>query len=164
MRRASLLIYAVLALMVFVPAMAEEHDVVFDNVVGRMCFRDLLRESGWSIAGPFERAAFVVEQSDGSIKCECWPSKHTYQAETFKGPIPQHTIAIAHTHPFEYPRPSQQDKDEATRLGMPIYVITIHGVYKAIPGVKRPTMIARNQGWIRNVPNKAPSVPIAASP
>jgi len=164
MRRAFLLLQLVLAGIVFAPVMAEEHDVIFDNVVGKMCFRDLLRESGWSLNGPWERAAFVIQHPDGSIACQCWPSKHTYLAESFTGFVPEGTIAIVHTHPVQYPRPSEQDKQEATRLGIPIYVLSIEGVYKAIPGVRDATTIVRRQAWIREVPNKAPSGLAAAAP
>ena len=164
MRRASVLLQFVLALIVFAPAMAEEHDVIFDNVVGKMCFRDLLRDSGWSLNGPFERAAFVIQQSDGSIACQCWPSRHSYLAETFRGFIPPNTIAIVHTHPVEFPKPSRKDKDEATRLGIPIYVLTIRGVYKAVPGVRNTATVADQQTWYRQVPNKAPSGLASVSP
>jgi hypothetical protein len=146
------------------PAMAEEHDPIFDDIVGRMCFRDLLRDSGWSLNGPWERAAFVIQQSDGSIACQGWPSKHSYLTESFNGLVPLHTIAIVHTHPVDFPRPSQHDKDEATRLGIPIYVLTIRGVYKAVPGVRNAAILANEQTWYRNVPNKAPSGLASVSP
>ena len=111
MRRASVLLQLLLALIVLAPAMAEEHDAIFDTVVGKMCFRDLLRDSGWSLNGPWERAAFVIQQADGSIACQCWPSKHSYLTEQFSGVMPAHTIAIVHTHPVQYPQPSRQDED-----------------------------------------------------
>ena len=53
-------------------------DDIFDTVDGHACFREILRKSGWGLAGPYERAAFVIEQSDGSIACAEWPSMHTY--------------------------------------------------------------------------------------
>jgi hypothetical protein len=164
MRRASVLLQLLLAMLVFAPAMAEEHDAIFDNVVGKMCFRDLLRDSGWSLNGPWERAAFVIQRTDGSIACQCWPSKHSYLAESFRGVMPAHTIAIVHTHPVQYPQPSEQDKMEATRLGIPIYVLTIQGVYKAIPGVSKVAMLTRQQAWLREVPNKAPTGLASAAP
>ena len=164
MRRAFLLLQVVIVAIVFAPAMAEERDAVFDNVIGKMCFRDLLRDSGWSLNGPWERAAFIIQNPDGSIACQCWPSKHSYLAETFNGFVPARTIAIVHTHPVAYPRPSEQDKLEATRLGIPIYVLSIEGVYKAVPGAERETTIVKHQAWLRQVPNKAPSGLAAAAP
>lgn len=164
MRRASVLIQLLLAMMVLAPAMAEEHDVIFDSVVGKMCFRDLLRDSGWSLNGPWERAAFVIQQSDGTITCKCWPSKHSYLAESFRGLIPPNTIAIVHTHPVQYPKPSRQDEDEATRLGIPIYVLTIRGVYKALPGATNAATVLEHEPWYRLVPNKAASGLASAAP
>ncbi|MDQ6800820.1 MAG: Mov34/MPN/PAD-1 family protein [Acidobacteriota bacterium] len=164
MRRASVLLQIAFALIVFAPAMAEEHDAIFDNVAGKMCFRDLLRDSGWSLNGPWERAAFVMQQADGSITCQCWPSKHSYLAEQFSGVIPAQTIAIVHTHPVQYPRPSENDKQEATRLGIPIYVLTIQGVYKAVPGAREAATLTTHQAWLRQVPNKAPTGLASAAP
>jgi hypothetical protein len=166
MRRAFVLLQLVLAMIVLVPAMAsdEEHDAIFDTVVGKMCFRDLLRDAGWSLNGPWERAAFVIRNPDGSIACQCWPSRHSYLAETYSGVIPPNTIAIVHTHPADYPRPSYQDKEEATRLGIPIYVLTIKGVYKAVPGAADATTIILRQAWIRQVPTKAPTGLASAAP
>ena len=164
MRRAFLLLQLLLVLIVLAPVMAEEHDAIFDNVVGKMCFRDLLRDSGWSLNGPWERAAFVIQNPDGSIACQCWPSKHSYLAETFNGFMPPNTIAIVHTHPIAYPKPSEQDRMEATRLGIPIYVLTIEGVYKAVPGAEMATTIVKRQAWLRQVPNKAPTGLASAAP
>jgi hypothetical protein len=166
MRRTFLLLQLVLAIFVLAPAMAaeEERDAIFDNVVGKMCFRDLLRDAGWSLNGPWERAAFVIQNPDGAIACQCWPSRHSYLAETFSGVIPANTIAIVHTHPVDYPRPSEQDKMEATRLGIPIYVLTIKGVYKAVPGAQIETTIVKRHAWLRQVPNKAPTGLASAAP
>jgi len=164
MRRASVLVHLALVMIAFAPAMADERDPIFDSVIGRMCFRDLLRDSGWSLNGPFERAAWVVQNSDGSIACQGWPWKHAYLAETFQGLKPANTIAIAHTHPVQYPKPSNQDQMQATQLGIPIYVITIRGVYKVVPGASRIAALTELQSWIREIPNKAPSGLAAASP
>lgn len=130
-------------------------DDVFDSVAGHDCFRELLRKSGWGLAGPYERAAFVVEQSDGSIACEEWPSLHSYHSEEFHGMVPPHTIAIAHTHPAEYPLPSPHDDDEATRLGIAIYTITVRGVYKSLPGGPPLHQITNKHSWIDEKPGLA---------
>jgi hypothetical protein len=147
----------------FAASAATDPDDIFLSTAGRTCFRNILRESSWGLAGPNERAAFIVEQSDGSFTCEEWPSRHSYLSESFYGAIPAHAVAIAHTHPVQYPKPSLQDKKEATRLGMPIYVITIRGVYKALPGNDRVATIAEHQNWIRQVPSTAAITPKTAT-
>src|SRR5438067_837909 len=108
---------AVLAVVAVTAQAAIEEDAIFESAAGRTCFRAMLRESGWGLVGPSERAAFVVEQSDGTFTCEPWPSIHSYLSEKFYGPMPSHTVAIAHTHPAQYPMPSLQDQEEAVRLG-----------------------------------------------
>jgi JAB domain-containing protein similar to deubiquitination enzymes len=146
MRRALLLLF-----LVATPLAAE--DEIFDTVDGHACFRELLHKSGWGLAGPTERAAFVVEQGDGSIQCQEWPVMNIYHGDLFHGVPPEHTIAIVHTHPAAYPLPSEQDNDEATRLGIPIYTVTIRAVYKSLPGDPIVHALALKQSWIRQIPS-----------
>src|SRR5947209_1109703 len=146
MRRAILLLFVVAA-----PLYAEVE--LFDTVEGHGCFRDLLHKSGWGLAGPAERAAFVVEQSDGSIQCQEWPAMNIYHGDLFHGVPPQNTIAIVHTHPAAYPLPSEHDNDEATRLGLPIYTVTIRAVYKSLPGDPKFHALTVKQSWIRQTPS-----------
>lgn len=127
-------------------------DNVYESPITHRCLVELLRKSGWGLAGPFERAAFITEQVDGSLGCEEWPSMHAYHSEQFRGAIPPQAIAIVHTHPVQYPMPSFQDNEEATRLGIPIYTITIRGVYKSLPGEKSARLITDKQSWIRETP------------
>jgi hypothetical protein len=75
--------------------------------------------------------------------------------------IPQGTVAIAHTHPVDFPYPSQQDKDEAIRLGMPIYVITIRGVYRADPQKIAVATLTLGNRWLQQQPR--PAVRMAAT-
>jgi hypothetical protein len=153
MQRARVLIHLIVfAFAATISSAALDHDAIFDSRVGHDCFRDLLRKNGWGLAGTFERAAFVIEQSDGSFVCQAWPSMHTYLSESFRGFIPPHTVAIVHTHPVDFPKPSVQDQNEATRLEMPIYVVTIRGVYKAVPRVDQVSVLANTQAWIRETP------------
>jgi hypothetical protein len=169
MRPARVLIHLLLffAVAPFAANATTDPDAIFLSDAGRACFRNILRKSGWGLGGPFERAAFIIEQSDGSFTCEEWPSLHSYLSESFHGTMPVHAVAIAHTHPVQYPMPSEQDKLEATRLGVPIYVITIRGVYKTIPGTRQVSKLAENQNWIKQMPATAmitPKTAASASP
>jgi hypothetical protein len=123
-------------------------DNIFQSDGGRGCFQAILEESGWSLRGTHERAAFLVGREDGSIACIQWPHSHSYLSESFYGQVPRGTLGIAHTHPVDYPLPSQQDKDQATRLGIPIYVITIREIYRADPGTDRVATVAFARRWI----------------
>lgn len=130
-------------------------DNVYESPSGHQCLVEILRKSAWGLGGPSERAAFITEQLDGALRCEEWPAMHTYHAEHYHGAVPPQAIAIAHTHPVNFPFPSVQDEEEATRLGIPIYTITIRGVYKSMPGVRYAVMITNRQAWIRETPSLA---------
>jgi len=140
-------------LLVLIALPLQAADAVYDSSGGHACFLDLLKKSGWGLAGPYERAAFIVENNDGTFGCVDWPSIHIFHSETYHGAIPPNAVAIAHTHPAQFIYPSERDGEEATRLGLPIYTITIRGVYKSLPGVQRALMIVNRQSWIRATPH-----------
>lgn len=125
-------------------------DTIFQSAAGHECFVNLLKKTAWGLAGPWERAAFVVQNNDGTYGCVEWPNLHVYQSEGFNGVIPPNTVAIVHTHPVQFTRPSYHDEEEATRLDLPIYTITIRGVYKSVPGAQRALLITNRQSWIRD--------------
>jgi len=70
-----------------------------------------------------EVAAFVV-LDEGHFRLVMWPRTNLARAKQWGGSIPVGTVAIAHTHPFDCPRPSAQDRAEARRLGIPMFVVT----------------------------------------
>ena len=123
-------------------------DAIYESASGHDCFVDLLKKSAWGLSGPWERAAFVVINNDGTYGCIEWPNLHSYQAEGFYGIVPKNAVAIVHTHPVQFQRPSPHDDEEATRLDLPIYTITIRGVYKSLPGEEHAVVITNRQAWI----------------
>lgn len=139
-----------LLLLIALPVAAADN--VYDSATAHRCLVEILRKSAWGIGGPSERAAFIVEQNDGTLGCQEWPSMHTYHSEQFRGAMPPQVIAIVHTHPVQFPMPSGQDNEEATHLGIPIYTITIRGVYKSEPGGTHAVKITDKQSWIRDTP------------
>ena len=122
------LLLTVICLVTNIPLKAEqristsEADVLHDPSV-LACFAHLLREAGFGFA-PVERAAFVFMNADGEFRCLDWPATHQFKAAHWKGPIPVGVVAIAHTHPVASPYPSVDDRNEAVRIGMPIFVIS----------------------------------------
>lgn len=127
-------------------------DNVYESPSGHQCLVETLRKSAWGLGGPFERAAFIIENLDGTLGCQEWPAVHDYRSEKFHGAVPPQAIAIVHSHPVQFPKPSGQDNQEATRLGIPIYTLTIRGVYKSVPGQDRAVLITGQQSWIREKP------------
>jgi len=121
-------------------------DPIFSSESGRSRFRDLLRAGQWGFFNT-ERAAFIVDSGNGSFDSVDWPPTDALWEETFRGKIPAHTLAIIHTHPLAWPLPSDQDRMEAVRLGIPIYVLTVRAIYKT-EGF-RITPVVRNELWAR---------------
>jgi proteasome lid subunit RPN8/RPN11 len=153
MRRAIPLLFT---LLLAFPAFAT--DDIYDSAVGHRCLVELLRKSAWGLGGPFERAEFIIANPDGTVTCDEWPSNHGYQAEHYTGAIPKNAIAIVHTHPVQYPRPSAQDEEEASKLGIPVYTLTIRAVYKSLPAQKQPELVTDRQSWIKETPASTASL------
>jgi hypothetical protein len=84
--------------------------------------------------GRTERAAFVVRNADGHVGLVVWPSSETDSA-TWVGRIPDGTVAIAHTHPYWRPKPSNIDMVTARNVKLPVYVVTRSEVWKTAAGV-----------------------------
>lgn len=122
-------------------------DLLAGSESGRAFFNEVLRYGWWGIVSN-ERAAFIVSQEDGTFACVAWPTHHSDRSEMFDGNIPDGTVAIIHTHPMAWPLPSIQDRAEADRLGIPIYVVTPRLVTKAVPHETRAVEVARSPRWL----------------
>ncbi|MCU1350553.1 MAG: hypothetical protein JWO56_3583 [Acidobacteria bacterium] len=105
------------------------------------CFAALLKLGGYG-KRPEERAAFLVLHADHTFSCVVWPPTFGYRSERWRGPIPDGTVAIVHTHPEREPAPSSFDVAEAERIGVPILVLTNHSVTAAYPSAKRVATLA----------------------
>jgi hypothetical protein len=124
-------------------------DRIFETDQGRGFFIDIMRAASWGLTDT-ERAAFIVELNDGSLHCLLWPARHSYDGESFHGTIPSGTLAIIHTHPINRGKfPSGADHVEATRLGIPIYVLTLRDIYIALPKTSRRSPVVRDQLWLK---------------
>jgi len=108
-----------------------------------------LLERGEGVVGRLEAAAFLVREGDGSWTMIPWPRNEFSRRETFRGVIPQGTVAIAHTHPPQMERPSRRDLAEATRLGLPIYVVSFWAIWVADPSGKTIQIVQRSR-WSRS--------------
>ncbi len=91
----------------------------------------LLAEGGYGHL-PRERAAFLIRESDGTLTLAPWPDS-SHRRATFRGRVPDGTLAVLHTHPKGEDRPSPRDRQEARRLGMPVVVITPEAAIAAMP-------------------------------
>ena len=94
-------------------------------------FTNLIRMAGYGKRAD-ERAGFLVLEH-GHIRLEAWPATNGYHAAEWAGAIPAGTVALAHTHPQQFPEASVQDRNEAQRLGIPIFVLTPQSVVMIDP-------------------------------
>ncbi|HEX7709056.1 MAG TPA: hypothetical protein VF701_21545 [Thermoanaerobaculia bacterium] len=114
---------ALAAFLVLLPLRA--HATLDGAVIAELTpmLRDLLSLSGHGVHS-FERGAFLVRESDGSVRCELWPFTNQFQRISTRLVIPSGTIAIAHTHPRTQQKPSRHDHEESARLGIPMIVVS----------------------------------------
>ena len=110
------------------------------------CFVKLLALGGYGRLAP-ERAAFLVVMPDGGTSCVLWPATNGYREARWDGPVPAGTIAIAHTHPRNLDSPSARDVREASRTGLPVFVITPRRV--SMTSGDRIVTVAEGKWWRR---------------
>ena len=109
-----------LVLLISLPATAASFEEEVDAVMP--VFADLAAKGGYGVM-PFERAAFIIREHDGSYTCRLWSSTGEFMRASTSAAIPAGTVAIAHTHPRTSPRASRHDREEAMRLGIAIVVV-----------------------------------------
>ena len=81
-----------------------------------------------------ERAAWVISRSTGSDRFARWPASAARNSETWRGPLPEHAVALVHTHPDNMDeKPSGVDALIAQKTGMSLYIISSHGIWSITP-------------------------------
>jgi len=81
----------------------------------------------------YERAAFIIRGADGELSLVNWSEDHLFRQARWTGRIPENVVAVMHTHPLRFPRPSVNDIAQSQRIGMPIYVVTRMSLCSADP-------------------------------
>ena len=120
-------------------------DYFFNDPTIRADMADLLRRGGFD-HGNLEAAAFLIREEGGNYRCQLWPFSGHYRRQKFDGLIPQGTVAIVHTHPVNLPDPSRQDRQTATRLNAPLFVLTRLSI-TLITVRGEEVVVVRNQLW-----------------
>lgn len=63
-----------------------------------------------------------------------WPWDRRDLQSRWVGPPPPRAFAIVHTHPgIVDPRPSDNDRATAARLGIAVYTVSRSGIWRAVP-------------------------------
>lgn len=120
------------------------HEPLHDPCLLR-AFADLYVDAA-GLGGARELAAFVVRGNDARLSLSRWPSSAEVHAETFTGSRPDAVVAIVHTHPNQWPQPSRADIATATRLDLPVYVVT-RRIWVVDPETGEPAKLTP-RGWI----------------
>ena len=94
-----------------------------------------------------EAVLMLFRMADGSIQAR--PEGITNEHKSFTLKWHPSSIAILHTHPTSVsPRPSKTDRQLADKLGVPIFTITIRGMYVYDPKSKDTWMVKPGLEWL----------------
>jgi hypothetical protein len=95
-----------------------------------------------------EGLVFIFRNSDGSYRARTLPPNNEFDKLTFKWD--PDAIAIVHTHPTNCnPRPTTNDMRLADRHRVPMFTITLEGMYMYDPNTKRITKVQENLDWLK---------------
>ena len=100
-----------------------------------------------------ESAAFLVRGNDGELQCLVWPTTNEYKGQSFRGQIPEGTVAIIHTHPGAAYQPSAGDARQARDIGLPIFVLTQSHV-TAVDADGNPLRVVDRRSWLTTKPDR----------
>lgn len=94
-----------------------------------------------------EAVVLIVRNADGSYKAVLPNPTHEYRQLTFRWQ--PGTIAIAHTHPnHSDPRPQPDDIEIAERFQVPMFTLTISGMFLYDPATKTISKVHNGVDWL----------------
>ena len=95
-----------------------------------------------------EGLVFIYKNSDGFYRARAVPPNNEFDKLTFKWD--PEAIAIVHTHPTNCnPRPTTTDMGLADKYHVPMFTITLDGMYMYDPDTKRITKVQQNLDWLK---------------
>ncbi len=108
-------------------------------------------DKAWRVSGDGtngrEGLVLIFRMTDGSYTGRSQGSTGEYQKFTFKWIF--NAVAIVHTHPNGIdPRPSPQDRRVAEKYDVPIFTITISGMYVYNPATKITSKVMDGLDWL----------------
>lgn len=98
-----------------------------------------------------ERAAFLVRDGEGNLSCVQWPYANRERANSYRGVVPEGTVAIIRVQSWRNSRPSAADIRQSVSSGLPVYTLTRRQISAVDPGSGETVQIASN-GWSNGVP------------
>lgn len=143
--------FVLLALLVAVAGPAGA-DALLDTT-----FVHLLELAGRGLS-PGEEAAWLVRGDDGRPTLVRWPRSTRRRGQSWRRRPPEGTLALLHTHPADgSPRPSERDRWVARQLGVPVYTVSVWGVFRADPDGA--VVAVASPSWRPSIDWRAAAVP-----
>lgn len=132
-----------------VRARTESIATVFGQWINDQVLHEM--QNAWLVAGggtaPNEVVILLFKDTDGSLRAETQDYTNHPRRATFVWN--QSAVAIIHTHPnFCDPRPSEVDKKAADRLHVPIFTLTIRGMYVYDPASRKTLELRKSLRWL----------------
>jgi len=128
---ANINVFAIVAILVMGPELSfsEMRDQLIRE--NEILFCELWKDSAYGKdPNRTERAAWVMLNPQGAYSFKRWPASAARNSETWKGPVPDHAVALVHTHPVNTDdKPSRGDILIAKKLKMIVYVISSRGIW-----------------------------------
>ena len=125
---------------------------IIDSILTKIDVRVVQEmERAWRAAGAGmgaeESVLLIFRMVDESIQAR--HQGRTNERRAFIFEWHPSAIAIVHTHPNSVdPRPSRTDQRVADRYGVPIFTLTLRGMYLYDPHAKRVTLIHDRLDWL----------------
>lgn len=96
-----------------------------------------------------EAVVLIVRNADGSCKAVSPLSTNQYRRLTFQWQ--PGTVAIVHTHPnSNNPKPSPADMELAERFRVPMFTLTIKGMFLYDPATKAVSRVQAGVDWLES--------------
>jgi len=102
-----------------------------------------------------EHAAFMVRDGDGKLSCVQWPYANWEHARTYRGVVPEGTVAIIRVQSWGQERPSAADVTQSVRSGLPIYTLTRWHIYAVDPASGEKVQLVSREDWSSGVATSA---------
>lgn len=113
-------------------------------------FSEMLRQA-LGAGGGREEAAFVIRDGSGAIVFHPWPRSGKSKVASWRGPVPEGVIAIAHTHPSNWwSAATAHDLAEARRTRLPIFILTRAKICVADPATGKNVVVVDSARWREN--------------
>ena len=108
-------------------------------------------QKAWLLSGngfdKTEALVLLYRMRDGSISARSLGRSGQYRRFTFAWTST--IIAVVHTHPNgDDPRPLGEDLRSADKLGIPVFTITLRGMYVYDPDSKKISMVHAGLDWL----------------